>query len=108
MEYSIAIIGSPQAILGFKALGAVAFPVTSIAEGQRVLEKIRQGQYAILLITEDWAQDLEKDLTEIKQQTLPAVTVLPSQSGSQGVGYKELRKIVERAVGSDILFKKDE
>ncbi|MDP3964971.1 MAG: V-type ATP synthase subunit F [bacterium] len=104
MEYSIAIIGSPTAILGFKALGVTAFPVASAEEGRAAVEKIRSGKYGILLITEDWAEELSQEINELKSGTLPAVTVLPSQSGSTGAGEKELRSIVERAVGSDILF----
>lgn len=107
MDYKIAILGSPQAILGFKALGVVPFPVTDKEEGIEALEKVKQGEYAILLVTEDWAEKLDEPLAEIKTMTLPAVTILPSQLGSRGAGEKELRKIVERAVGSDILFKKD-
>ncbi len=106
MDYKIAIVGSPQAILGFKALGVVAFPVSSAEEGRQVLKKIADDeQYAILLITEDWVVALEEELNELKSRALPAVTILPSQLGSLGMGNKELRKIVERAVGSDILFK---
>ncbi len=105
LQYTIAIIGSPNAILGFKALGVTAFPVATKEEGQQVLEKIKEGRYAILLVTEDWARELQTELDEIRQMTLPAVSVLPSQSGSQGLGEQELRRTVEQAVGSDILFK---
>ncbi len=105
MDYKIAITGSPQAILGFKALGLEAFPLVSVASGREILKKISTENYAILLISEDWAVALEEELNELKQRPLPAVTVLPSQLGSQGLGYQELRKIVEQAVGSDILFK---
>lgn len=105
MEYKIGIIGSPQTILGFKAMGVEAFPIGSVAEGEKALQTIKSSQYAILLITEDWVVALAEQLEELKSQALPAVTVLPSQLGSQGLGYKELRKIVERAVGSDIFFK---
>ncbi len=105
MEYKIAIIGSPNSILGFKALGVVPFPVITEDDGRNVLNEIKKGKYAILLITEDWAAKLDTDLEEIKEMTLPAVVLLPSQTGSMGLGEQELRKIVERAVGSDILFK---
>ena len=105
MDYKIAIVGSPQAILGFKALGLEAFPINSPDSGREVLKKIGLGHYAILLISEDWAVVLEEELNELKQRSLPAVTILPSQLGSSGLGYQELRKIVEKAVGSDILFK---
>jgi len=105
MDYKIAIIGSPQTILGFKALGVEAFPVFSAEEGRKVLQKISGGDYAILLVTEDWVHALAEELDDLKSRALPAVTILPSQLGSLGMGNKELRKIVEQAIGSDILFK---
>ena len=52
-------------------------------------------------LTDAW----EEELNKLKSRALPAVTILPSQLGSLGMGNQELRKIVERAVGSDILFK---
>lgn len=105
MDYKIAIIGSPQTVLGFKALGVEAFPVFSLEEGRKALQKISEGNYAILLVTEDWADSLAEELDDLKSKALPAVTILPSQLGSLGMGNEELRKIVERAIGSDILFK---
>ena len=107
MNYKIAILGSPQVILGFKALGLVPLPVASEEEGVKALKEAAGGEYAVLLVTEDWADKLSEQLEEIEAQTLPAVTVLPSPLGSQGMGSRELKKIVERAVGSDILSKEE-
>ena len=53
----------------------------------QVLKKIAdEEQYAILLITEDWVVALEEELNELKSRALPAVTILPSQLGSLGMG----------------------
>lgn len=106
MDYQIAILGSPNAILGFKALGVKTFPVVNLTDAQQAIQKIQQNQYGILLITEDWAEQLEEEIKILSQQTLPAITFIPSQLGSTGFGNKNLKKIVEQAVGSDILSKK--
>lgn len=102
--YNIAIIGSPDAILGFKTLGVKTFPVLSIEDGKKAIEEIKNNNYGILLITEDWGEKLEKELQELIESPVPAVTFIPSQHGPTGFANKNLRKIVERAVGSDILF----
>ncbi len=106
IEYKIAILGSPNAILGFKALGVKTFPVLTVEDAKKSIEEVKNNNYGIFLITEDWGQKLKKELKELIQQTLPAVTFIPSQHGSIGFADKNLKEIIERAVGSDILSKK--
>ncbi len=105
MSYKIGIIGNKDTIFGFKAFNLEVFPITSIEEGREVIKKISQENFAIIFITEDWEEKLEEELTPLKMATIPAVISLPTHLGSTGYGLKELKKIVERAVGSDILFK---
>jgi len=60
--------------------------------------------YAIIFITEDLAQEIpELEMKKLMQDVLPAIIPLPSHLGSTGFGNKRLSKIVEQAVGSDIL-----
>jgi len=100
----IGIIGSPDAVLGFRALGLVTFAVNNKEEVIKSLASVKDD-YAIVFITEDWAAEVPEELTELRQLTLPALIAIPSQLGASGQGIKDLRQIVERAVGSDILFK---
>ena len=39
-----------------------------------------------------------------REQQLPAVIPIPSASGSTGFGIGNVKKYVEQAVGSDIIF----
>ncbi|MDD4606769.1 MAG: V-type ATP synthase subunit F [Patescibacteria group bacterium] len=107
MEYQIAILGSANAVLGFKALGVEIFPVVEIADAHQALEKIKNGSYGVLFITEDWATQLKDEIDELARQTMPAITFIPSQHGTTNYGYQNLKKIVEQAVGSDILSKSE-
>lgn len=100
------MIGSPDSIMGFSALGVKTFGVISVTEVQKNLEDILKDNYAIIFITEDWYNQIPKDIAKLQQQTMPAVISIPSQHGSTGAGLENLRKIVEQAVGSDILFNK--
>ncbi len=103
-EYSIAILGTPDTILGFKGLGLDIFGVTTVEDGNKAVSEIMQAnKYGVLLITEDWAKQLAPQFDKFKGQALPAVLPIPSQDGPTGEGLKNLSRIVEQAVGSDIL-----
>jgi len=104
MSYKLAIIGSLDAVLGFKALGINAIAVKTKEEAQnKVKEVYDSDNYATLFITEDWADQVEELLDSLPPKALPAIVAVPSQAGSTGAGLANLKKIVEQAVGSDIL-----
>lgn len=117
MKYSIAIIGSREAILGFRALGVdtVAVKDTKDAvENMFSLKKMKQTsesgavtetpKYAVVFITEDFAQGISiDDYKKLSIGALPAIIPIPSHKGSTGFGLTKLKRIVEKAVGSDIM-----
>ena len=103
MIYKIAIIGSKNIIQSFQLFGIEIFPINSVEEGREAIKKISQENFAILFVTEDWMEKLDEDLLELKQKTIPAVIPLPTHLSKSDYGLKELKKTVERAVGSDIL-----
>lgn len=104
-EYKIAIIGSKTIIQSFKLFGIETLPINSMEEGKEAIKKISQENFAIVFVTEDWMERLDEDLTELKQKTIPAVIPLPTHLSKSDYGIRELKKTVERAVGSDVLFK---
>jgi V/A-type H+-transporting ATPase subunit F len=103
-QYSIAVIGSPDAVLGFKALGVDALGIKTKEEAEAMLAKSYTSEkYAVIFITEDWYDIIRKEINELPAQALPAIVAIPSQAGSTGAGLANLKRIVEKAVGSDIL-----
>ena len=108
MKYKTAIIGPRDAIAGFALLGVDILPVdtqeeaeetvtTLIKEKQKDERGIDVHTYAIIFVTEDFTVDVSH------KDALPAIIPLPSHQGSTGYGLQRLKRIVERAVGSDIL-----
>ncbi len=106
-EYKIAILGSHDIILGFKGLGIEVVGLTEDNAEQQVRGVFAKEDYAIVFITEDWAEKLEKVLADYYSRALPAVVSVPTSEDTTGAALKNLRKIVEQAVGSDILFKNE-
>jgi len=105
MNQRIAIIGQASLINAFKLFNIETFPINSRADGQAAIKKISQENFVIVFVTEEWAEKLDEDLIELKEKTIPAVISLPTHLSQNDYGIKELKKTVERAVGSDILFK---
>ena len=102
--YKIAVLGDYDSIYGFAALGLDTFPVTAQEEAGERLHQLAAEGYGIIYITEALAADLKHEISRYAGQILPAVIEIPGVSGNTGSGVKGVRKSVEQAVGSDILF----
>ncbi len=109
MKYEIAIIGPREQVLGFSAVGVRAFFADDFETARDhlfVLKKaIEKGEEAIgiLLVQEDFLAELSSEEYEkLSAGALPAIIPLPGISGGMGFGHEKIRRIVEKAVGSDI------
>ena len=102
--YKIAILGDYNRIYGFAALGLDTFPVEDPKEGKEKLNRLAAGEYAVIYITEKLAAQLTAEIDRYSEQLLPAIIQIPGISGNTGAGIDGVKKSVETAVGSDILF----
>ena len=93
-----------DSIYGFAALGLDTFPVSDSQEGEKMLRRIAEGEYAVIYITEALAAELGHEIGRYQEQVLPAIIQIPGVSGNTGAGITGVKKSVEQAVGSDILF----
>lgn len=102
--YRIAVLGDRDSIYGFAALGLDIFPVGSSEEGARQLRALTEQDYAVIYITEALAAELDAELERYREQPLPAIIPIPGVSGNTGMGIAMVKRSVEQAVGSDIIF----
>ena len=102
--YRIGVIGDRDSVAGFKTVGLDVFPCAAADEAKKILHKIAKEEYAIIFITERLARDMQEAMDQYKVWKLPAVIPIPGTDGNYGVGFGNLKKSVERAVGADILF----
>lgn len=102
--YKIAVIGAYDSIYGFAALGLDTFPVSDVQEGEDTLKTLVSGEYAVIYITEALAAELAHEISKYREQVLPAIIQIPGISGNTGAGVAGVKKSVEQAVGSDIIF----
>ncbi len=79
MAKSIAIIGDSESIKGFGAVGMDRFVCEVPSESAQLLKQLTDNDYYAI--------------------------ILPGVRGNTGIGQRRLSSFVEKAVGSDILFK---
>lgn len=102
--YKIAVLGDRDSIYGFAALGLEVFPVSDSDEGARTLRRLSEQDYAVVYITEALAEDIPAELDRCRESLLPAVIPIPGVHGNTGLGINMVKRSVEQAVGSDIIF----
>ena len=102
--YKIAVMGAYDSIYGFASLGLDIHPVSDIQEGEEELRRLASGDYAVIYITE---AQIPHEIARYREQVLPAIIQIPGVSGNTGAGITGVKKSVEQAVGSDILFGND-
>ncbi len=102
--YKIAVMGDYDSIYGFAALGLDVFPVTENEEAGKLLHRLSEGDYGVIYITEGLAAAIASDIAKYADRIMPAIILIPGVFGNTGEGIRSVRKSVEQAVGSDILF----
>lgn len=102
--YKIAVLGDRDSIYGFAALGLEVFPVSDSEIGGKTLRNLAEQDYAVIYITEAMAKDLDSELERYREALLPAIIPIPGVHGNTGMGIGMVKKSVEQAVGSDIIF----
>lgn len=102
LEYMrIGILGDNKSVLAFGALGVETFGVSNKDELLSQIQAIKGKDLAILLIDEDIAQNFDKEISGLFQETLPACLVIPGINKGSGKAKEGLKKILERALGSE-------
>lgn len=108
LTHKIAAIGEEDAVLGFKALGIEVYPVDGPEATVTLLKQLMNDQgYGIVFVSESMAGQVEELMAEIGSRPLPSLVYIPGSKGSQGFAMQRMSKIIERAVGADILSGKE-
>ncbi len=105
--YKIAVMGDYDSIYGFATLGLDTFPVTDPEYGAAQLKRLAEDEYAVIYMTESLAEELKKEIDRYREIMKPAIILIPGISGNTGAGIAGVKKSVEQAVGSDILFNEE-
>lgn len=105
--YKIALIGNRDTIIGFKLLGVSLFPINKKEEAVEILNKLVKEEYAVIFVTEEIGCQIIEEIEILQKTSFASITIIPSKSEKKYLGLKILRKNIEKAIGTDILFRKE-
>lgn len=102
----IALISDRETGLIFKTMGIDSLVARTPGEATSLLRD-HAHEYGIIFITEELAQNMIPVIEDYSSSSLPAVIEIPSFEGTTGLGKMKMKRICERAIGADILFKEE-
>lgn len=101
--HKVCVIGDKDSVLAFQALGVrVLTPIGASDVRNAVDGAVRDG-YGVIFITEQLAQEIPETIDRYKTTPIPALILIPSNSGTLGIGMEDINRNVEKAVGTNIL-----
>jgi V/A-type H+-transporting ATPase subunit F len=102
--YKIAIIGNKELVSLFRLFDFECRYVKNVDEARETLSEFKKtSEYAVVFITEDYAEKMLDVIEEFSAQVLPSVIILPTNVESSGINNERLRNIAIKAVGADVI-----
>nr|WP_200796121.1 MULTISPECIES: V-type ATP synthase subunit F [Tissierellales] len=107
MMYKIGVVGEKDIVTAFLALGITIKPVENSGEAVKAVNNMAKDGYGLIFVTETMAQNMKETIERYKSEMLPGIILIPGVQGSLGIGLEAIKDNVEKAVGVDILTKKE-
>ena len=103
----VIVIGKHAAILPFKSVGVEPVDVEDVDEARQALRSVREtGEETLVLIPEDLAVECANEIALLRQGVSAVVMTLPASSGEVGIQREQVRQLVARSLGVDLMGKK--
>jgi len=100
------IVGERSLILGFKGVGFETVGVDKSEKlGEELMKLARQEDISLVLVTESMAAEAPQALKDFREQCTTILTTIPTQQGSEHIGFKEMKASIEYSIGVDMLGK---
>ena len=107
MTDKMAILGEGDSVLAFKAGGVDAYYASDREHAKDILRKLAK-EYAIIFITEKLAGEMDDLLNKFNQTPYPVILPVPSGDGTDGYAKAKMKERMEKALGVDILFNRED
>lgn len=106
-EGGIAVVGDKDSVLAFKAIGVDVFPVETEIQARDKVHALARN-YSVIFVTEQVALWIEMLIKRYQARPYPVIVPIPSAEGNKGLGLQGIKANVEKAIGADILFDKED
>ena len=106
-KYRIAIVGPCDIISLFKSFDVDCFDIRNSSEVLSTIEEIKKdkrNQYAIIFVPDIFLKDIDsKNYAKLTEDNFPIITTIPLLKADSVAGALKIRRLTEKAIGSDIL-----
>lgn len=105
----VVVIGKRADILPFRAVGAELMEVQDSGQAVTALNTFRQSSEPILvMMTEDFVDSCVAGVEEFRQNRMNVLLPIPTIATEQGGRLERMRHLVARAIGVDLLGRKEQ
>ncbi|MFW6138274.1 MAG: V-type ATP synthase subunit F [Spirochaetota bacterium] len=99
---SIAVVGKNRTLLGFKPYGVDVYFYQEKEDISEWFSSIVKKGYTLIMVSEAVADELSQEIDQLWQKELPVILTIKGLKGPTGTSFDRLRKLVIRAIGTDI------
>ncbi len=107
-EFRLAFVGGEENTLCFRGMGIDVFVAYNTAELSRIIPVLRREQYAIVFTEWKFYNTLKESFEDLRSEALPVILGIPTRATEIGKGNDFIRKLVEVAIGSQVLLQGEE
>ena len=107
-QNKIAVIGDRDSVMLWRALGIETVFASSALATAKAVDRLAKEGAAVIYITEACAKQIPEVLQKYLTEPFPALIPIPNRDGTTGLGMYGIRKNIEKAIGTDILFHDEE
>lgn len=104
----IAIIGTYDTILPFRAIGTDGFEVNDPDQAfEKLNEILKKHEYGIIYIEEAYTDKYQEEIRNMNEKYHDvSITAIAGSKGGTGKSVEKIRNYVKRAIGIDIFAEK--
>lgn len=107
MKYKVCVVGDHGDLLPYRMAGIDCFEPGDTDELDRLIDRLSARNYGIIYLMENWALRVPETVERFERELTPAIIPLPGRFGGTGYGEGRLHRLVEQAIGTNILKTQD-
>ena len=100
------VIGRRADILPFRALGSELIEIEDEATVSAAFDRVQADEPVMVMITEDLVGRCPEKIAEFREKPMNMLLPIPSMTASPGIRLEEIRSLVARSLGVDLLGQK--
>ena len=100
------VIGRRADILPFRALGSELIEIEDEATVSAAFDRVQTDEPVMVMMTEDLVSRCPEKIAEFREKPMNMLLPIPSMTASPGIRLEEVRSLVARSLGVDLLGQK--